>query len=171
MKEIKKILYPTNLSLVSYDALEYALSIVKSCGARLYLLNVIEDMKYDSSFSETYESNILLSLIDELAYSNISKYIKEKIEDEQDFIRIIKCTYPKEQILKFSEEEHIDLIILSSTGLLTDSINEEDGFRNDLLNKTNIPILFVNNPKYVKTNRCFNVIDKNFNNLCLSFLN
>ncbi len=173
MKQIKKILYPTDLSSISLTALEYALTFVKLYDAQIYVLNVIDNLFYDDLIIETPETNAFFRSIEEIARMDLKKYLNENFDSTPDIFQIVKCGNPKEEILKFTEEQEIDLIILSSNEQSTDFDSGKDNLMATLLSQTKIPVLSLNKPETTNSNSYFSVDDKKFqlNNFGLTLFN
>lgn len=153
MKEIKKILYPADLFTVSKAALEYALTIVRLYKAKIYVLNVMDNLYYDNLLHDIHESSDFLKSVEEIARMELKRNLKENSEDSKNIFQIIKKGDPKEEILKFSEEEQIDLIILSSEDQFIDSINGIDYLSESLICQSKIPVLLIDKPAFHDNNK------------------
>jgi len=117
MKEFKKILYPIDFSESSKKILPYVLTLSKTFNSEVHLLYVVRDLKYLTSFHVPHPS--LNKIEEEIAAS--SKKMMEKVcaEDLQGcplFIKKILVGDAATEIIKYAQEEKIDLIILGTHG-------------------------------------------------------
>ncbi len=160
MKEIKKILYPTDLFTVSKAALEYALTFAKLYKAEIYVLNVLDDLCYDNLLHDTQENDDFIKSVEEIVRIELKKYLKENFKDNESIFQVIKSGDPKEEILKFSEEKQIDLIILSSDDQFVGSIDGIEDLIENLIDQSKVPVLMIDKPAYQDINKHSSVIDK-----------
>lgn len=117
MIEIKSILFPTDFSECSSQALLYAVDIAKRYGSKVYILHVVYDI---SKVVDQYVSPIAI----EEMYKDIIQRAKEEIEkfsyDEltslTDIERIVITGIPHEEIINFVNKHTIDLIVMGTHG-------------------------------------------------------
>ncbi len=113
--KIKRILFPTDISEGSAHAVPFVTDLTKHYGAKLYVIHVMYDVARATGWYVPHMS------IDEL-YRDIETNAKKEIEkccveDLRGYknieYRILKGV-PHEEILKFSEENAIDLIVMGT---------------------------------------------------------
>ncbi len=115
--EIKRILFATDFSEGSSNALSYAVDIAKQYGAKLFFVHVIYDVAKTAGWYVPHVS------IDEM-YKDIEKSAKAELE--KSFIEemrgfkgiehvVLKGT-PYEEICRFAEDNKIDIIVLGTHG-------------------------------------------------------
>lgn len=117
MIEIKSILFPTDFSECSSQALLYAVDIAKRYGSKVYILHVVYDI---SKAVDQYVSPLAI----EEMYKDIIQRAKEEIEkfsyDELtsliDIERIVITGIPHEEIINFVNKHNIDLIVMGTHG-------------------------------------------------------
>ncbi len=115
--EIKKILFPTDFSEGSNNALPYAADMVKHYGAKLYVFHVIHDIAEATgwyvphvSMSEVYKD------IESNAKKEIERYGLEEFRGIKDIERVVVKGIPYEEIVRFAKDNKIDLIVMSTHG-------------------------------------------------------
>jgi nucleotide-binding universal stress UspA family protein len=123
MFKIKNILLPTDFSRTSLTAVDYAVELASEYKASLHILNVLEKTppilairSLDLSREKIIES------IDADAQSHLSETVKKirKIKDVE-IIPVIRKGIDYEEIIKYSKEKKIDIIVIAThgrTGLL-----------------------------------------------------
>lgn len=118
MFKIKNILLPTDFSNTSLTAAEYAVELAEEYKAKLHVLNVLEKTppilairSLDLSREKIIES------IDADAQSHLSDCIKKikKIKDVE-IIPVIRKGIDYEEIIKYSKEKKIDVIVIATHG-------------------------------------------------------
>lgn len=148
----KKILLPTDGSKNSERAIKHALTIAKHEGSEIVILNVVDSIYLTGLPEEELMTQTELLLEEESVkiLDNIKKTIEENSEIEYD--ESIKLT-PKtisegnaaDIILKISEEDNIDLIVIASSGkhmldrFLLGSVTEK------VVRHSNVPVMVIPN--------------------------
>lgn len=117
--EIKRILFATDFSEGAAHAIPYVVNLTRLCGAKLYLVYVIQDMAMATShwyvpdvgidpvYSELYRD------MEEKAKKEIERCVTE-FEGYKDIEYALLKGAPSEEILKFAEDNDIDLIIMGT---------------------------------------------------------
>jgi nucleotide-binding universal stress UspA family protein len=113
----KKILCPTDFSEYSYQALDYAKFLAKTFGAKLYVIHVIYE---PAEFSAFYVPHVSFDKIKSEIEAGASKLIDEmkeqRLKGEKNVETAVLMGYPSEIIVKFAEDNGIDLIVIGSQG-------------------------------------------------------
>lgn len=114
---IKRILFPTDFSEGSAHALPYAVDMAKHYGARLYIIHVIYDIAKTTgwyvphvSMDEVYRD------MEQAAKKELDKCWIEEIKGFKDIERSVVTGVPYEEIIKFVNENKIDLIVMGTHG-------------------------------------------------------
>lgn len=114
----KKVLFPVDFSECSPKLTPYAVDIARKCDAKLYLLYVVNTMARFGSMS--MGSLPSLRKIDEDLANTAKKHMKAFCQDHlQDFTNYetgVVIGDPSEDILKFAQNEGIDLIVMGTHG-------------------------------------------------------
>lgn len=125
MFKIKNILLPTDLSATSLSAAEYAVELADQYKAKIHLLHVLEKTppilvirsldlsqeKIIKSFEEEGKKSLDTAI----------KKVKKGKSEEIDIEPVLKKGNDYEEIVKYSKEHKIDLIVIAThgrTGLL-----------------------------------------------------
>lgn len=123
MIKIKNILLPTDFSKTSFAASEYAVNLALQYGAKIHLLHVLEKTPpiltirtLDLSREKILES------IESDAKAQLEKAIEKiKKHGNAEIIPVIRKGLDYEEIINYSKEKKIDLIVIAThgrTGLL-----------------------------------------------------
>lgn len=118
---MKKILLPTDFSQNSFNAISYAVQLLKDEKCMFYVLNTYTPVIYDNEYilynatqpnlEEIYKSNSTRGL------AKIIKRIKKKHPNSNhDFQQISAFNMLNEELKKQVEEKNIDLIVMGTQG-------------------------------------------------------
>jgi nucleotide-binding universal stress UspA family protein len=114
---IKKILFPTDFSQGSLNALNYAVDLSKKYGAKLYMMHVIYDI---ATSSGTYVPHISMTeMYEELeagAKKEMDRFGVDERKDLKDIEYKVIKGIPYEEILKFAKDDNIDMIVIGTHG-------------------------------------------------------
>lgn len=143
--EVKRILFPVDLTHNSSKILPYVLSFSEKYDAMIYLLHVIEDF---SEWGGFYIPHIPLEhFFDEAlkgAEKTLATVCEEQLQGCPNFQRRIVFGDPAQEILKAIETENIDLVIIGTHGrkglehVFFGSVAE------NVVKKSPVPVLTVN---------------------------
>lgn len=125
MFKIKNILLPTDLSATSLTAADYAMELAAQYKAKIHLLHVLEKTPPILAIRslDLSQEKILKSFEEEgrKSLESAVKKIKKGKSDGIDIEPILKKGNDHEEIVKYSKEHKIDLIVIAThgrTGLL-----------------------------------------------------
>ncbi len=114
---IKKILFATDFSEGSSNALPYAVDMAKQYGARLYLIHVIYDVAKTAGWYVPHSSiDEIYADMKKAAEAELGKTFIEEMRGFREIERVVLTGIPYEEITKFAEENGIDLIVLGTHG-------------------------------------------------------
>ncbi|MEQ9618830.1 MAG: universal stress protein [Deltaproteobacteria bacterium] len=116
--KIAKILFPTDFSSRSLSAREYVLYLAEALESTVYLLHAIEPLEYDQIDQEIKEF-----------YRNLEGQLEEKMRHEQEVFEKRGLNVHTEIIIgprwrvinSYAKDKNIDLIIMGSHGLKTET--------------------------------------------------
>ncbi|MBI3005521.1 MAG: universal stress protein [Ignavibacteriales bacterium] len=147
MKTIKKILVPTDLSDLSFEAIELAKSLAKVYKARLFLLHTVDVVPVVSFPTVDFTLETALNDETEKAKDIVERIISEKLSDVDDVAALIRRGVAYEEIMKFVNEEGIDLIVMATHGrtglphIIMGSVAEK------IVRHSHVPVMTVKPPK------------------------
>ncbi|HWH79993.1 MAG TPA: universal stress protein [Candidatus Binatus sp.] len=131
MKEIRKILAPTDFSDLSCVGLRRALENAREVGAEVIVLHVVA--MSDDWFSKHQELNPVRNLIAE-QQAVLDKFLRDKFTDWMNLVEVtqkVELGTPYANIVACAEREGVDIIMMSSHGrsgwdhLLLGSVTEK----------------------------------------------
>ncbi len=117
--EMKRILWPTDLSGNAEKALPHVNSLSQKYGAEIHVLYVIEELGIHEPWYGVFKSDHM---------EKIHEWEKKKAEDRLDhiceeylsgcplYIRHVSIGDPAEEILKIIPEENIDMVVMATRG-------------------------------------------------------
>ncbi len=113
--EIERILFPTDISEGSAHAVPFVADLTKHYGAKLYIVHVIYDVARATGWYVPHISmDELYKDISSNAMKEIEKCCGEELRGHKDIAYKILKGVPHEEILKFAEENKIDMIIMGT---------------------------------------------------------
>lgn len=115
--EIKSILFPTDFSEGSSQALQYAVDLTKKYGAKLYLVHVIYDIAKATGWYVPHVSmDQMYKDIQEGARKELDKFGSEELSGMKNLERIVVTGVPHEEIINSAKKNKIDMIIMGTHG-------------------------------------------------------
>jgi len=98
---LKKILVTTDLSQFSLEALQYAQSFGLLYASRIFLLYVEEHGHHRGG---------------ESAVASLAEFVARNADPDLRLTQVIRTGHAAEEITRFSQEEHVDLIVMATHG-------------------------------------------------------
>jgi nucleotide-binding universal stress UspA family protein len=115
--EIKSILFPTDFSEGSAQALQYAVDMSKRYGAKLYVIHVIYDIAKATGWYVPHVSmDEMYKDIQEGAKKELERFGIEELAGVKNVERKVMTGVPHEEIINFVSTNRIDLIIMGTHG-------------------------------------------------------
>lgn len=117
MMEIKTILFPTDFSEGSAQALKYAVDIANKYGAKLFVIHVIYDVAKASGWYVPHISmDQLYKDIEEGARKELERFGVEELEKMKNIERHVLKGIPHEEIINFAKTNKVDMIVMGTHG-------------------------------------------------------
>jgi len=146
MVEIKKILFPCDLTKNSSKILPYVLSVSEKYNSMIYLLHVVEGLsKWEGGF---YDSRSSMDMYQKEIHKRIERFMdrlcEEQLQSCPNFHRRRVSGDPATEILKTIDSEGIDLVIMGTHGRkgLEDTIF--GSVAENVMKKSSVPVLVIN---------------------------
>lgn len=118
MFKLKKILYPTDFSEASLEALKYAISFARNCQAKLILMHVVNEKVVSEGLSLARVS-APEALGEEMA-AEANRQLKMIIPAEErhglDTETVILNGTPFLEIIRYAKDSAIDMIVIGAQG-------------------------------------------------------
>ncbi len=115
--EIKRILFPTDFSEGSSQALDYAVDMAKRYGAKLYLVHVLYDIGKAAGWYVPHASmDEMYKDIEKSAEKELSRFGLEEMRSFKGVERSVLKGVPHTEIVKYAKANKIDLIIMGTHG-------------------------------------------------------
>ena len=118
MIKLKKILYPTDFSESSLEALKYAVSFARDFKARLVLMHVVNEKIFSEGLSLPRVA-APEALAEEMA-AEAGRQLKVLIPADErqglDWEMVIRSGMPFLEIIRFARENAVDLIVIGTHG-------------------------------------------------------
>jgi nucleotide-binding universal stress UspA family protein len=143
MLSFKNILVPTDFSENSVHALEFAHYLAKQSKSALHVLHIIEPINrskpFNDNFSELrFERSRFLEAEEELR-----RFINRISLQGVQIIEALDPGKPNEQILRYSRNHNIDLIVIASHGWTGLTNMTTGSIANKILRASEVPTILV----------------------------
>jgi len=117
--EIKKILWPNDLSKCSEESIPHITSLAEKYGAMVYVLYVAEDLVHHKSWYGDFGLSHINKIVErekEKAAERHQKVCQKHLEDCAAYSRHIVVGDPAKEILDFIGKEGIDMVVMCRKG-------------------------------------------------------
>jgi nucleotide-binding universal stress UspA family protein len=145
MVEIKKILFPCDLTENSSKILPYVLSLCEKYNSMIYLLHVVQDLhKWGKVYIPHGSMDTFQKEAVEGAEKALDKVCEEQLESCPNFQRRVVSGDAAMEILKTIETEEIELVVMGTHGrkglehIVMGSVAE------NVVRKSPVPVMTVN---------------------------
>jgi nucleotide-binding universal stress UspA family protein len=145
MVEIRKILFPIDLTENAYKVLPYVLSVSEKYNSMIYLLHVVQDLR---RWGKVYVPHTSMDKLQgealEAADKALDTVCEQHLQGCPNFQRRIVSGDPATEVLKAIESEGIDLVIMGTHGrkglehIIFGSVVE------NVVKKSPVPVLTIN---------------------------
>lgn len=145
MIEIKKILFPLDLTENSSKILDYVLSVSEKYNSIVYLLHVVQDLnKWGKLYVPHPSMDKLQKEANEAAKKALNTVCENQLQSCPNFLKLVVSGDAADEILKVIESEDIDLLIMGTHGrkglehVIFGSVAEK------VVKKSPVPVLSIN---------------------------
>ena len=115
--EIRHLLVPTDFSAASKQALDYAVGVARTCGAKLTLLHVVELPSYvTDGHAPAHVSAALRDNLQASAQRELARLLPEGSGTPVEVARRVVVGVPHQQILEAAAAERVDWIVMATHG-------------------------------------------------------
>jgi nucleotide-binding universal stress UspA family protein len=117
MKTVKKILITTDFSEYSLSGLRYVLSMDEFSSAEIFLLHVVHDVILVATYPNVdLHSETIMRDSEAHAKHHLSGIVSEQFHNVSKIHEYIRRGEPSQEIIRFAEEEDVDLIVMATHG-------------------------------------------------------
>jgi len=116
LKAFRKILVPTDYSELSLAALDYARSFSEVFGAQIYLLHTLDTIPVLALDTMDLTTETVIYETEKNAKSDLHHFVITRIGTVPNLIEVVRRGIAEDQIVQFTREEGIDLIVMATHG-------------------------------------------------------
>lgn len=117
--EVKKILWPTDLSGRAKYALEHVRSLTQKYDAEIHVLYVIEDIAHHRGLYGNFEQDHIDKIVEwenKKAHQRLGDICAEQLDGCPLYIKHVAVGDPAQEIINLVKKEDIDMVILATRG-------------------------------------------------------
>jgi nucleotide-binding universal stress UspA family protein len=145
MTEVKKILFPIDLTDNSTKILPYVLSMAEKFGSQIYLFHVVQDLQRWGNFFIPHSSTeVYQKEAKEGAEKAMNKVCEKQLQSCPNFKRVIVSGDPAHKILETIESEGIDMVVMGTHGRKGLEHAIFGSVAENVVKKSPVPVLTVN---------------------------
>lgn len=148
MMEIKKILFPIDLTENSSKILPYVLLVSEKCNSMIYLLHVLEDIRlgYKVYVPDVFRAslNVFQKEALEVAEKAMDRVCEEQLQSCPNFQRRIVSGDPATEILKTINSEDIDFVIMGTHGRKGLEHAIFGSIAENVVKRSSVPVMTIN---------------------------
>jgi nucleotide-binding universal stress UspA family protein len=118
MIKLKKILYPTDFSEASLEALRYAVGFARNCQAKLILMHVVNEKIFSEglSFARVSAPEALEQEMSAEAGRQLKNIIPAADRQGLDWEMVILYGMPFLEIIRYAKDNAVDMIVIGTHG-------------------------------------------------------
>jgi universal stress protein A len=116
LKELKKILVPTDFSELSLAAVEYALTFSQTFGAQVFLLHTLDTIPVLALDAMDFTTEKLIFETEINARNDLHDFAISRIGNIPNLVEVVRKGIAEVEIVKFANEERVDLIVMATHG-------------------------------------------------------
>ena len=119
MMELKRILWPTDLSGNAEKALDYVTSLSEKYQSEVHVLYVIEELAYHEPWYGVFEKSHVEKIQEweqKTAKQRLDEICENFLKGCPLYVKHTAVGDPAQEILRFIEKEKVDLVVMASHG-------------------------------------------------------
>ncbi|OEU51106.1 MAG: hypothetical protein BA872_09130 [Desulfobacterales bacterium C00003060] len=147
MPEIRKVLFPCDLTENSLKVLPYVLSVSEKCDSMIYLLHVVQDLhKWGKGYIPHGSMDVFQKQALEGAEKALDSFFEESALGEHisSFQKRIVSGDPANEILKAVESEGIDMVVMGTHGRKGLEHTIFGSVAENVVKRAPVPVMIVN---------------------------
>ena len=117
--ELKKIMWPTDLSGRAEKALPYINSLIEKYNTEIHVVYVIEDIAHHKSWYGDFEQETINKIVkweEKTAKERLDNLCSNHLDGCPLYIKHVAVGDPAQEILKLVEKEKVDAVVLTTRG-------------------------------------------------------
>jgi len=143
--EIKKILFPLDLTDNSSKVLPYVLSMSEKYNSIIYLFHVVQDLnRWGKLYVPHPSMDVFQKEANEAARKAMDKVCKNQLQSCPNFQKKVVSGDPAKEILKIIDSEGIDLVIMGTHGRKGLEHTIFGSVAENVVKKSPAPVLVIN---------------------------
>lgn len=143
MIQIKNILVPIDFSTSSYQVFELGHCLAKHNSARLHLIHVIDPVYYKDQQQNKSDLEFIHKIRFENAKEELRKFKFELPHSEVEIIEVLIEGIPHKEILNYSRQNEIDMIVIASHGWTNLSHMLMGNIADKIMRQSDVPVICV----------------------------
>jgi nucleotide-binding universal stress UspA family protein len=152
MAHIKNILVPIDFSTSSYQVFELGYCLANQNNANLHLLHVIDSVYYKEQQTKKNDIEFIHKIRLENAKEELRKFKFEVPHSEVEIIEVLVEGIPHKEILNYSRQNDIDIIIIASHGWTNLPHMLMGNIADKIMRQSNIPVICIkSNTSVIRT--------------------
>ena len=119
MKQIERILWPTDFSYSAQSALTYIESLANKYQAEIHVLHVVEDIAHHESWYGEFDRDHIDKIVrweKKTGQKRLDQICSKYLDGCPLYIKHVKIGDPAEEILKLIDDEKMDMVVMTTKG-------------------------------------------------------
>lgn len=153
MIHVKNILVPIDFSTSSYQVFELGHCLAQHNDAILHLIHVIDPIYYKEQQPKTSDLSFIRKIRYENAREELRKFKFEVLRSNVEIIEVLVEGIPHKEILNYSRQNDIDMIVIASHGWTNLSHMLMGNIADKIMRQSDVPVICVKSNVPVIKNR------------------
>ena len=143
MAQVKNILVPIDFSTSSYQVFELGHCLARQNGANLHLIHVIDPIYYQEQQPRKSDLEFIHKIRFENAKEELRKFKFEVPHSEVEITEVLIEGIPHKEILNYSRQNDIDMIVIASHGWTNLSHMLMGSKADKIMRQSDVPVICV----------------------------